>query len=240
MKATKRTTTNRKTHTVAPKKPIHKPAKTAAAPSATVFNITKPKLAIAMFDVTIAGDRLLVDRIGNGAVAGYGETAVDNGGAKPLPISREQVFERAKYRDHQGVEGFPAGGIRAAIRDAAVVTDREIAKAAMNRAMTVLGDVIPLGFRECQLREDIGRNSGMNRSPRLVIRPMYIDWELRFQVRLMLNEINPQQLYSLITLAGQCIGIGNWRPGTPKGGSFGCWEVKNFALATGEIATAAE
>lgn len=212
-----------------------------AQPSNVVdFKITKPKLAIATFDVVIEGDRLLVDRIGPGAVAGYGETAVDTGGTKPLPITPEQVFERAKYRDDHGVEGFPANGIRAAIRDAAVVTDREIAKAATNRAMTVLGDVLPLEFRECKLHESIGRNSGMTRAPRLVIRPLYLDWRLRFQVRLLLNEINPQQLYSLVTLAGQCIGIGNWRPGTPKGGSFGCWDVTGFALAADTGAQAAE
>lgn len=196
------------------------------------FKITKPKLAIATFDVTIAGDRLLVDRIGPGAVAGYGETAIDTGEAKALPVTPEQVFERAKYRDEEDREGFPARGIRAAIRDACVVTGKEISKAATNRSMTVLGDIIPLKFRECVMRDwDIGRNSGQNRSPRLVIRPMYLDWSLSFQVRLLLNEVNPQQLYSLLTLAGQCIGIGNWRPGTPKGGSFGCWEVKAFAVA---------
>lgn len=223
---------------MAPKKQQPKP--TQQPTNVVDFKLSPPKLNIATFDVVIEGDRLLVDKIGPGAVAGYGETAIDTGGTKPLPVTPEQVFERAKYRDVNGADGFPANGIRAAIRDAAVVTDREIAKAATNRAMTVLGDILPLEFRECQLREDIGRNSGMTRAPRLVIRPLYLDWRLRFQVRLLLNEINPQQLYSLITLAGQCIGIGNWRPGTPKGGSFGCWDVTGFALAADVGAQAAE
>lgn len=217
-----------------------KPAAQAPATNVIDFKLTPPKLNVATFDVVISGDRLLVDRIGPNAVAGYGETAVDTGATKALPVSPEQVFERAKYRDEQGREGFPANGIRAAIRDAAVVTDREIAKAATNRAMTVLGDILPLEFRECRLHESIGRNSGMTRAPRLVIRPLYLDWRLKFQVRLLLNEINPQQLYSLVTLAGQCIGIGNWRPGTPKGGSFGCWDVADFALAQAPEAVAAE
>lgn len=203
------------------------------------FTITKPKLAIAIFDVTIAGERLLVDRIDRRAVEGYGETAVETAAAKPLPITVEQVYERAKYRDDRGNEGFPASGLSSSLRDAAVVTNKEISKAATNRAMTVLGDVLPLKFRECIIDERIGRNSGQTRAPRLVIRPLYLDWSLSFQIRLLLNEINPQQLYSLLTYAGQCIGIGNWRPGTRAGGSFGCWDVKAFALAANRKESAA-
>ena len=216
--------------------------KPTAAPPINVidFKITKPKLAIATFDVVISGDRLLVDRIDPSVIEKYGETAVDMGSTKPLPLTQDQVIERAKYRDAKGREGFPAQGLKAAIREAAVVTNREISKASVNRAMTVLGEILPLEFKSCAPRKDIGRNSGMTAAPRLIIRPEYSDWKLAFQVRLLLNEINPQQLYSLITLAGQCIGIGNWRP--QCGGSFGCWEVANFSVVGAPVKqqTAAE
>lgn len=194
------------------------------------FKLEKPKLAVAIFDVVIAGDSLIVDRL-HSAPPGYGETDVDRGAVAPaVRPTREEVFERAKYKTLLGTDGFPAGGIQAAIRDAAVETE-EVSKAAMNRAVTVLGDILPIEFSECQLREDIGRNSGMTRAPRAVIRPWYHDWKIRFQVQLIMNTINPSQLYSLITLAGQCVGIGNWRPGTRAGGSHGRWAVEHFAVA---------
>lgn len=199
------------------------------------FDINKkPEVYVARIRVQISGDRLLVDRRtaeGCGLNTRYGETAVATGGVKKLAISKKDVFERAKYRDAKGRDAFPAGGIRSCIRDGAVELPREVAtKAGSNRAVNIIGDLLPITFKSCRMREDVGIQSGPSGAPRLVIRPEYIDWSIEFDVDLLLNAMNPDQLHSLIDMAGRVIGIGNWRPGSKKGGSHGTFTIKKFEV----------
>lgn len=190
----------------------------------------KPSVYVARIAVQIFGDLLLVDRLtasGAGLDKKYGETAVSTGDVKKLAISKKEVFERAKYRDARGKDAFPAGGVRSCIRDGAVELP-ELSKAGANRAITIVGDMLPLKFRECVMREDVGRNSGPTAAPRLVIRPEYHDWSIDFEIDLLLNAMNPTECHALIDMAGRVIGIGNWRPGTKKGGSHGTFSIKKF------------
>jgi hypothetical protein len=192
----------------------------------------KPQVYVARIQVRIAGDRLLVDRLtpsGAGLDKKYGETAVNTGDVKKLAISKKDVFERAKYRDAKGRDAFPAGGIRSCIRDGAVELP-ELSKAGANRAINIVGDMLTLNFKECRMREDVGRNSGPTGAPRLVIRPEYIDWSIDFEIDLLLNAMNPTECHSLIDMAGRVIGIGNWRPGSKKGGSHGTFTIKKFEV----------
>lgn len=193
------------------------------------FKIEKPKLAVCVLDIRIGGESLLTDKMNPDALRKYGETAAEKGEIQAPPLSPAQVAERGTYKTRDGKYGFPASGIRASIRDAAV-TIPELSKAATNRAMIVMGDIIPLSYAETRVKEDVGRNSGPGRTPRLVYRMQFLDWELPFRVRLLVNEINPSQLYSLLTMAGLSIGIGNWRPGSGRGGEHGTFDVRQFEL----------
>lgn len=199
-----------------------------------VFETKKPEVTIVRIGVQISGDSLLVDRLtpeGAGLDKRYGETAVARGDVKKLAISKKDIFERAKYRDEKGRDAFPSGGIRSCIRDGAVEFDKkELSKAGTNRAITIVGDMLPIKFEKCVMREDVGRNSGPTGAPRLVIRPQYLNWSIDFEVDLLVNTMNPTQLHALIEMAGRVIGIGNWRPGSKKGGSHGTFSVKKFQV----------
>lgn len=197
-----------------------------------VYEIKKPEIHVMRLSVSIEGDRLLVDRLNPEALQGYGNIAEERptGELKDAaPLTIQEIFERAKYRDYEGRDAFPANGVRGCIRDAAVEFDRkEASKAGFNRAVIMRGDMLPLSFEECRIDDRMGRNSGQNRSPRRVIRALYLDWSLSFEIDLSLDSMNPTQLYRLIEVGGQRIGIGNWRPGTARGGSFGRFTVTDF------------
>lgn len=47
------------------------------------------------------------------------------------------------------------------------------------------------------------------------VRPVFENWQVTGQVETMLNDITTPILRDLFTLAGQRIGLGDWRPGSP-------------------------
>lgn len=213
------------------KKKASKKRRATEPSKSIVYAIDKPEVTIVRCEVEIAGDLLLCDRLTTAAIAGYGETAVAGGKIKKLPKTPEEVGMRARYLDDDGNDAFPASGVRACIRDAAVQFERkEVSKAGFNRSVVVRGNMLPLTFDSVEIKEHIGRNSGATRAPRLVYRPEYKNWKLAFEIDLLLNSLNPTQLYSLIDMAGRCIGIGNWRPGTAKGGSHGTFTIEKFEV----------
>jgi hypothetical protein len=52
-------------------------------------------------------------------------------------------------------------------------------------------------------------------------RPTFPVWSVTFSVEIDTTVIEPQQVLDALIAAGRLVGIGDWRPGAPRGGSFG-------------------
>jgi hypothetical protein len=57
-------------------------------------------------------------------------------------------------------------------------------------------------------------------------RPTFDTWACEFSVCIDTTVIEIEQIISALESAGKLVGIGDWRPGAPRGGSYGRFEVE--------------
>jgi len=57
-------------------------------------------------------------------------------------------------------------------------------------------------------------------------RPIFTSWEVSFSVSIDSTVIEPEMVLQALESAGKLVGIGDWRPGAPRGGSFGRFEAE--------------
>lgn len=57
-------------------------------------------------------------------------------------------------------------------------------------------------------------------------RPIFHQWGCTLSVTVDTTVIEPEQVVTSLEMAGKLIGIGDWRPGAPRGGSFGKFVVE--------------
>ena len=66
----------------------------------------------------------------------------------------------------------------------------------------------------------------MTKGRMMVTRPMFNKWSCTFEVFVAGDEISPETINTLLTMAGQTTGIGDWRP--EKKGKYGKFMVTKF------------
>lgn len=88
-------------------------------------------------------------------------------------------------------------------------------------ALFVEGDLLPLKFKSCNMREDMVR-VGMGTAD-LRYRPEYTDWSVDLTIEYNSNVLQAEQVLNLIRLAGFSVGICEWRP--EKNGDFGRFDI---------------
>lgn len=128
--------------------------------------------------------------------------------------------------------GFPVTGIKQSIITGAYragldVKQTELRASFWLRGGTDLGtqDYAEIVAPPPELRIDIGRNSGINRSAKHCIRPEFATWEIPLVLKYMENgRYTLDQLVSLVNYGGFASGIGEWRP--EKDGQHGMYELK--------------
>lgn len=131
--------------------------------------------------------------------------------------------------------GFPASGFMGAVRTATVQykgKGRDVLTAKkVGGALDILGDetapdmVAIDGGREVESPR-VGKGGGIGGAPRLITRmKITLPWRAVLRVRYIKKLIQEQTIAQLIQWAGDW-GIGQWRPSSPKGGSFGTWRLK--------------
>jgi hypothetical protein len=73
------------------------------------------------------------------------------------------------------------------------------------------------------------KRAGVGKAKHVRVRPCFPRWSIRFQIEVLAKEITRAHLERLINLAGDEKGLGDWRPGAPKGGQpgrFGCFTAE--------------
>ena len=129
-------------------------------------------------------------------------------------------FLGAKYTDGKGRDCVRAAFFKNAIVSACRFAD-DLKMTVIRGALFVEGDLLPLKFKECNMREDTVR-VGMGTAD-LRYRPEYTDWSVEVTIEYLANVLTPAQIVNLIRLAGFSVGICEWRP--EKNGDFGRFEV---------------
>lgn len=57
-------------------------------------------------------------------------------------------------------------------------------------------------------------------------RPIFHDWQCTFSVSVDTSVIEVEQILMALDAAGKLVGVGDWRPGAPRGGSFGRFQAE--------------
>jgi hypothetical protein len=130
-------------------------------------------------------------------------------------------IENKIHRNEKGEVGFPAGGFKKAMVEAAPYLDDMDKKLA--RSIVVVGDLVKINYKSQIINKAIGKDSGIKKSPRPIWRPQFNDWSCDLLIRYNGKLITPQQIIGLIKLAGFHIGVGGWTP--QHNGSYGMFTV---------------
>lgn len=124
-----------------------------------------------------------------------------------------------------GVIGIPALWVKQAI----VAAARNVADLPMTLlrgAVFVSGrpedGLIPLRYRQLQMREDIVRIG--RGSTDLRYRGELLDWEADVRVRFNADVLSAEQVVNLLKIGGFSCGLGEWRPA--RSGEYGTFDVR--------------
>jgi hypothetical protein len=129
-------------------------------------------------------------------------------------------FEAAKYLDSNGRDCVKSAAFKNAIVDAASFAS-DVTKVSLRGAFFIVGELLPIGFKECIMREDPVK-IGMGTAD-LRYRPAYRGWICTLPIEFNAAAISLEQLVNMINLAGFSIGICEWRP--QRDGDFGRFRV---------------
>ena len=170
--------------------------------------------------VRIAGDLLVVHN--------WDEKAKEMMRCKQMgktPPQREAkdpqaCFEASKYLDADGHDCIQARAVKSAMVDAASFMP-ELTKVSIRGALFVKGDLLPIRFKKCVLREDMVR-VGMGAAD-IRYRASYIDWSCEVPLEINSSVIGLEQAVNILSHAGFAIGLCEGRP--QKNGDWGRFAV---------------
>lgn len=148
-------------------------------------------------------------------------------------LDAEAELQDAIYQTREGQAGFPAGGIRSCMVEAAH-KDIGVEKTLVRKSVFVLGDgwsdepaprEIVFIQGNWKGREDIVRVGGTKGTgkPDLRYRPYWEKWSINLRIEYDADLITPEVIVNLLNRAGFGTGIGEHRP--QKDGGWGRFEV---------------
>lgn len=136
----------------------------------------------------------------------------------------EADFQGAKYIDAHGRDCVPALAFKNAIVSAARFSE-DMKMTVLRGAIFVAGDLLPIKYENCVMREDTVR-VGMG-SADLRYRPEYTGWNIDLPIEFNSSVISASQVMNLIKLAGFAVGICEWRP--ERNGQNGRFDIAEAA-----------
>jgi hypothetical protein len=189
-----------------------------------VVEITRPKREIITVHLkSVPGSTLICHRKSEQSMQQIKDKQLKKAIQAKEAKNVQQLFEDSLYRVN-GVYGFPAPAFKAAMVQAANLAGMEMTF--LRRAgVYVLGEIIPFYKNSPpKMREDFPVIKGVTHWR---IRSEFESWGINLKIQYNANVISKEQIIGLLDLAGFHIGIGDWRPFSPKSGTgnHGMWEV---------------
>lgn len=201
------------------------------------LSIELPALKVELLEVTLIGDSpLIVHAWSAKAKRQMLDTMMKKPKAPRQAKDPQDDFRQSMYRLPDGGYGFPSVAFKAAAT-AAATSIAGLAKTSVRQAFHIIGEDIEVdgaldGVKirhnlvriygaEPRLREDVTR-VGMGAAD-LRYRAEFSPWHTRILVRYIADILSPAQLLNLLTYAGFCVGVGEWRP--QRDGAYGLFHV---------------
>lgn len=216
------------------------PVAQAPAPVSTKSkSITIPKLLIHTLKIPVVGiTPLLMCKFDEKVKRQMEEKTEGKAKNAKQPKDPEAEWNAARHISADGWDGIHAGGIRAAIIDAARSVDgltmTELKQAIFIKADGWSKDGTPL-VRIIGAPE---KHSGMCRTTTGVAyprhRPIYREWSAVITLTINGHILNEEQAVNLVSIAGFTCGVGEWRPTSPKSKTGDCGRFM-IQSETGEV-----
>lgn len=190
--------------------------------------VSIPSLKVAVCELLVEGDSGLISH----KFSGKSERQMQEKQAgkpkdKKAPRDPEQEFKDSLHVIRPGVYGFPACGFKAAAVAACRYVE-DLSMAFTKGAFYVMGDLVEITGKAPVPRQDYVRIGQMGSSTDLRYRGEFpAGWQAKLTIRYNAAVIQPAQLAHLFNVAGFAVGVGDWRPGSPKssGGNHGMFHV---------------
>jgi len=140
-------------------------------------------------------------------------------------IPEEEKVKAKFYYTEDGKPGIPARAIyNSMIRASSYLF--EIKQGGMRNikeGVTLVGDILPLKFKKQKVLTHWGRTSGMNGSPRKIMRNAFEDWDVEVTIQFNKANLSAEQIINVLNWAGFHIGVGGFRK--EKKGNFGAFHI---------------
>jgi hypothetical protein len=135
-------------------------------------------------------------------------------------FNEDEEFRSSLYPKvgENGNYGFPAAGLKKCGVQAAGTFLKSIKKNVAQGSFFIPVEFVEIvSKQEPQHRRDVVT---VQKNAVVRNRAEFNDWEITFPIEFsIVGKMTPEQLVNLFNVAGNCIGIGDWRP--QKGGIFG-------------------
>tara|TARA_R110001592_G_scaffold229783_1_gene486453 strand:+ start:464 stop:1240 length:777 start_codon:yes stop_codon:yes gene_type:complete len=154
-------------------------------------------------------------------IGGGKKTAAEK---KDIKHNPEREFRDSVYTKKTGDTYlcFPAAGVKQAMATAALETGG-ITKTSVQRLIFLPESHIQVWGKPL-LKMDIVRSADMNKTPDVRTRAYLPNWCAEVDIKFVTQTLSAHDIVSLLTNAGNIIGIGDFRQEKGKGG-FGTWTV---------------
>jgi len=163
---------------------------------------------------------LLVEKMDESVVEKYNKKKAMKLTEKDTRLEEEKLDSKLHFTE-EGNIGFPASGFAKGMIEVAPYLG--LYKKDVRGSVRVLGNIIPIDFKERVVNVSWGRQSGISKAPMKIVRPEFREWKCELDLVVNTGVISIEQVINLINWAGFQQGLGSWRP--EKGGSYGQYEV---------------
>lgn len=187
--------------------------------------INLKKLELGTINVKIVGDSpYLPEPMDMAVLERYNNIKSKKGYTKD-DISEEEKVKAKFYYTEDGKKGIPSRAFyNSMIRASSYLF--EIKNGGMRNikeGVTVMGDILPLTFKEEKVITHWGRTSGMKGSPRKIMRNAFYNWEVTLTIQYNKQNLSAEQIINVLNWAGFHIGVGGFRK--EKTGNFGSYHA---------------
>ena len=166
---------------------------------------------------------LLMEKMSEDVVDAIDKKKSDKIVIKDRREESEKVGEKIHHTEDGNI-GFPAAGFARGMVEVAPYLEG-LDKKLVRGSIRVMGNIIPITYDEQTTNTTYGKQSGISKAPRRIIRPEFKGWSCKLNIRYNASTISAEQIVNLLNYAGFHMGIGAWRPACS--GSYGQYRVVN-------------
>lgn len=196
-------------------------------PKKTVKTMLKP-VDIKHMDIPVEGvSPLLIHKFSDEAMQAIKDKHAGNVIVKNKNLTLEEKIRRCIHKMDDGTIGFPVSGFHKGMVECAPYL-QNVSKKLVKGAVKIIGDknspLMTIKYKKMTPQEDHAPLPMV--AGNITARPRFDGWNCKLHVQFNASQISAEQIVNLLNLAGFHMGLGDWRPSSPKSaGSYGMYKV---------------